>query len=177
VGGDINTKHLHWGCRASNPRGNTLLQIISYKRYKVHSHPNPTYWPTSPSKRPDIPDIFISNVPNGLYQTPKILTSFSLIIQPSSSPLTTPANSITQTLTNKQKHVWDSFRSQLSNDTNLNIKLKSPEDIEDAITKLNQSIQRATWNSTPVSQPFPPFSINILAHIRHVISEKRRART
>jgi hypothetical protein len=68
VGGDINAKHPHWGCRASNPRGNILLQIISHKRYKVHSPPDPTYWPTCSSKRPEILDIFISNVPNGLYQ-------------------------------------------------------------------------------------------------------------
>lgn len=178
VGGDINAKHPHWGCRASNPRGNTLLQIISYKRYKVHSPPDPTYWPTSPSKRPDILDIFISNVPNGLYQH---TDNFNFLLSDHSAVLHTlnaspPIQSPKPSLTNKNTD-WDSFRSQLSNDTNLNIKLKSPEDIEDAITKLNQSIQRAAWNSIPVSQPSPPFSINIPAHIRHVISEKRRART
>ncbi|KAE9533854.1 hypothetical protein AGLY_008933, partial [Aphis glycines] len=68
-------------------------------------------------------------------------------------------------------------QSQLSNDTNLNIKLESSEHIEDTITKLNQSIQSTAWNSTPISQPTPPFSINIPAHIRNLINEKRRAIT
>ena len=178
VGGDINAKHPHWGCRTSNPRGNTLLQIISHKQYKVHSPPDPTYWPTSPSKRPDILDIFISNVPNGLYQHTE---NFNFLLSDHSAVLLTlsaspPIQSLKPSLTNKNTD-WDSFRSQLSYDTNLNIKLKSPEDIEDAITKLNQSIQRAAWNSTPISQPSLLFSINIPAHIRHVISEKRRARS
>ncbi|KAL4097164.1 hypothetical protein QTP88_021983 [Uroleucon formosanum] len=139
---------------------------------------DPTYWPTSPSKRPDILDIFISNVPNGLYQHTEI---FNFLLSDHSTILLTlnaspPCQSLKPWLTNKNTD-WDSFRSQLSNDTNLKIKLKSPEDIEDAITTLNQSIQRAAWNSTPISQPSPPFSIHIPAHIRHVISEKRRART
>ncbi|VVC41414.1 Hypothetical protein CINCED_3A018233 [Cinara cedri] len=159
----------------------TLVATLFYKSSPTNNtkftFPDPTYWPTSPSKRPDILDIFISNVPNGLYQHTE---NFNFLLSDHSAVLTInaslPFQSLKPSLTNKNTD-WNSFWSQLSNDSNLNIKLKSPEDIEDAITKLNQLIQRAAWNSSPISQPSPPSFINIPTHICHVISEKRHART
>jgi len=155
VGGDINVKHPHWGCCASNPRGNTLLRIISYKRYEVHS-PSPPTQLIGPHHHLNV--LISSTSSSPMYQTvsintPNILTSFSMIIQLTLNA-SLPIQSLKHSLTNKNTD-WDSFQSQLSNDTNLNIKLKSPENIEDAIIKLNQSIQRAAWNSTPISQPLP----------------------
>lgn len=63
----FNAKHPHWDCRTSNPHGMDLLHLISLEQYQVNSPLNPTYWPTSPNKRPDILDFFISKAPNHLY--------------------------------------------------------------------------------------------------------------
>lgn len=69
VGGDINAKHILWRCRTTNPRGNSLLQSITHNTLRVISPLNPTYWPTSPRKRPDILDIFITKIPSTLHSS------------------------------------------------------------------------------------------------------------
>jgi len=40
-GGDYNAKHPQWGCRVSNPRGQTLHSTISTTSYKVITPPQP----------------------------------------------------------------------------------------------------------------------------------------
>ena len=176
-GGDINAKHPHWGCRTSNPRGNNLLRITSSEQYIIHSPPDPTYWPTSPRKRPDILDIFISKVDNNLFHH---IENFNSLYSDHSAVLLTldstpPIKRASPSLTNR-KTDWNKFQSLLTNETLLNVKLKTPNDIEDAITKLNKSIHSAAKNSTPPMKPVPPFSLNLPVHIRFLINEKRRAR-
>ena len=62
VGGDLNAKHIQWGCRASNPRGNSLLQTVYHSNISILAPPNFTYWPTSRHKMPDILDIFVAKI-------------------------------------------------------------------------------------------------------------------
>jgi exonuclease III len=45
IGGDLNAKQQKLGCRASNPRGNTLLQSLQTTNYTVFAPPNYIYWP------------------------------------------------------------------------------------------------------------------------------------
>ncbi|VVC31138.1 Endonuclease/exonuclease/phosphatase [Cinara cedri] len=63
IGGDLNAKHHSWGCHTSNPKGKSLLKAINNKQLSVLAPPNPTYWPSSLRKRPDILDIFVVQVP------------------------------------------------------------------------------------------------------------------
>lgn len=58
------------------------------------------------------------------------------------------------------------------------MKLKSPDNIEDAITNLTTSIQCAAWNSTTAyTNHQKPFQLNLPTYIRNLITEKRRARS
>lgn len=67
IGGDLNAKHQQWGCRASNPRGNSLLQSLLTTNSTVIAPPNYTYWPNSRRKMPDILDIFVTKIPRNLH--------------------------------------------------------------------------------------------------------------
>lgn len=73
VGGDLNAKNPAWGCHTQNPKGQALHHLINIKNFKVLSPTNPTYWPTSPRKRPDILDIFVVNIPNNISHSIKNL--------------------------------------------------------------------------------------------------------
>ena len=69
IGGDFNAKHLSWGCRANNPRGQVLHNFVTRVNLKVLAPPGPTYWPTSARKNPDILDIFTTKIPTNIHCT------------------------------------------------------------------------------------------------------------
>jgi len=64
---DFNAKYQSWGCRVNNPRGIVLYNLSNEKHIKILSPPEPTYWPISPKKNPDILDIFTTKIPNNLH--------------------------------------------------------------------------------------------------------------
>uniref|UniRef100_A0A2S2PCN4 Putative RNA-directed DNA polymerase n=1 Tax=Schizaphis graminum TaxID=13262 RepID=A0A2S2PCN4_SCHGA len=70
---------------------------------------------------------------------------------------------------------WITFRSSLENKINLNISLKSPNDIDEAVNFLTKSIQETAWSCSS-----PPTSINTTKNLplftRSLIVEKRKAR-
>lgn len=73
---------------------------------------------------------------------------------------------------------WVQFKEILDSNTNLNISLKSSEDIDDAVKKLTSSIQSAAWRSCPTStHPTPTYSIPLPTFARDLITLKRRARS
>ena len=43
IGGDFNTKHNSWGCRANNPRGMVFYNFINLKCYNIIAPPGPAY--------------------------------------------------------------------------------------------------------------------------------------
>ncbi|VVC34751.1 Reverse transcriptase domain [Cinara cedri] len=70
---------------------------------------------------------------------------------------------------------WKKFEDDIQKQINLKTKLKSPEDIEDAIENLTSLIQHSAWNaSTPI--PAKPKSLNLPSYVRDLIVQKRRAR-
>lgn len=60
MGGDFNAKHIQWGSRLSTTKGKELLKAIQHTGCDVTSTGTPTYWPTDPSKTPDLIDFFIT---------------------------------------------------------------------------------------------------------------------
>ncbi|KAL4107084.1 hypothetical protein QTP88_018516 [Uroleucon formosanum] len=177
IGGDFNAKHIQWGCRTNNPRGNTLKTLTYVKNYKIHAPPYPTYWPSSPRKSPDILDIFITKIPNGLYTTVTNLDDLcsdhsSVLFTIDTAPLYKPDR---PNLIQGQMD-WDKFKSLLESQINLKVSLKSTVDIDDAVNHLIKSIQDSAWSS---SSPLPPkdHTKNLPLHIRVLISEKRKARS
>lgn len=142
VGGDINAKNTQWGCHTNNPRGNIINVLAQSRNYKIHAPRSPIYWPTSPRKNPDILDIFLTRIPNNLHS---IVTNLDDLCSDHSSVLLTiepmPPNKPNKpTLTQGTKD-WITFRSSLENKINLNISLKSPNNIDEAVNFLKKSIQ------------------------------------
>ena len=69
VGGDYNAKHQSWGCRLNNPRVCVLHSYACAKNLNVLAPPDPTYWPSSPRKNPDILDMFVTKIPSSLHSS------------------------------------------------------------------------------------------------------------
>lgn len=178
VGGDLNAKNPAWGCHTQNPKGQALHHLINIKKLKVLSPINPTYWPTSPRKRPDILDIFVVNIPNNISHSIKNLLDpcsdhSPVLLTLDAQPLSQPRQAcLTDGIMN-----WERFRDNIDQNIDLKTSLKSPEDIEIATQNLTNLIQSAAWNSSIKKTPKKhsnPFSIP--AFTRVLIAQKRRAR-
>jgi hypothetical protein len=147
-GGNYNAKDQTFRCRASNSPGRTLLNALSSIHHQIITPGTPTYWPTSPRKRPDLLDFFISS---NLYPLSNhspvllILNTEPTPIPPKPSLISGPMN-------------WDGFRIDLEGSLDLKISLKNPSEIEEAVVhRFIEAIQRATWENLPSI----PFTIQI----------------
>ena len=177
IGGDLNAKHQQWGCRASNPRGNSLLQSLPTINSTVIAPLNYTYWPNSRRKMPDILDIFVTKIPRNLH------TQIFNLIDPCSdhSPVMLSLDCLPQAKVNPSALSqfptdWDKFSTILSEKTCLKLRLKTPSDIDDAVNLLTTNIQTSVWDSAkpvPLHVKPPP---HLPSYIRTLISQKRRAR-
>lgn len=176
IGADFNAKHQTWS-RSTNTRGRALHSLITQKHLKVLSSPNPTYWPSHANRQPDTIDFFISSIPNHITtnitnlndpasdHTPVLLHLGAQPFLKQNRPTITPG------FTN-----WNKFRDIISRKTILNIKLKSPTDIDNAINKLTNDIQTAAKeSSTP--RPNKNAPSNLTPELRQLLAEKRRARS
>ncbi|KAF0738585.1 Uncharacterized protein FWK35_00025856, partial [Aphis craccivora] len=176
IGGDYNAKHQAWGCRTNNPRGTTLHNFTNTKKFKISAPPGPTYWPSSPQKNPDILDIFVTKIPNHiLYHTSNLLDLNSdhsaVLLTLNASPTSHQAPLY---LFNRSTNIVQ-FQETINENIKLNIKLKTPHDIDSAVNNLTKIIQTAAWSATNLNLSQPKYN-PIPEQIRIKIVEKRRAR-
>ncbi|KAF0699498.1 Uncharacterized protein FWK35_00037541, partial [Aphis craccivora] len=177
IGGDYNAKHQSWGCRANNPRGNVLFNFVNTRKFKVLAPPGPTYWPSSPHKNPDILDIFITKTPSNVhYVIDNILDlnsdHSSVILTLNNYPsINTEPLKLFHTTTDRYK-----FHDLVNQNLQLNIRLKSNDDIDAAVNNLTNVIQSAAWAANTVKNVHKTNSNSLPINIRILISEKRRAR-
>jgi len=71
---------------------------------------------------------------------------------------------------------WNSFQRYLEENTNLNIRLKSPADLDQAAQYFTTLVQKAAWFSIPATEQQTDFVPNTPLHIRQLVAAKRRAR-
>jgi hypothetical protein len=114
----------------------------------------PSYWPTDINKTPNLLDFFIfrglshnsldirSNLEIALDHTPLIATISTHIITHQRPPK----------LHNSQTN-WEAFRTQIKENLQLNILLKTAKDIKQAIAEFTNVIQKATSSATPDDKP------------------------
>ncbi|KAL5240042.1 hypothetical protein ACI65C_007452 [Semiaphis heraclei] len=176
IGADFNAKHQTWS-RSTNTRGRTLQNFISLNHLKVIASLSPTYWPSHINRHPDTLDFFITNLPNRFSteiinlndpasdHTPVLLQIGAHPSLKKSRPTITPGT------TN-----WNKFKDTISNKTTLNIKLKSITDVDQAIAKLTDDIQKAALDSSTQNPPYSQ-TLNLSPELRRLIAEKRRARS
>lgn len=176
AGGDYNSKHTMWGSRITTTKGKELSYLLSEKKYSFLSTGTPTYWPSDPKKQPDLLDFFVINGISSSYTD--IIPSYDLSSDhtPIIATISTSVIKITKPLKLcSSKTNWDSYKKEITNNLNLNISLKTPDEIEEAtgnlISTLQEAAKRATPNLDAQSQV-----INIPLEIKKLISEKRKAR-
>jgi len=133
VGGEWNAKHTQWGSRLTTTKGRNLWRAKSDNNYDYISNGAPTYWPTDPRKLPDLLDFIVSHgLPRNNYQlhsnvdlssdhTPVIVSLSTAAIEKSLPPKLTTRNTD-----------WNKFQHYLEENTNLNKRLKSPADLDQA---------------------------------------------
>jgi len=179
IGGDYNSKHQSWGCRVTNPRGNLLYSLANLNKCKILSPPEPTYWPISLRKKPDILDKFVAKIPSNFYY------SVNNILDQNSdhSSVILSINSSPQSLNDKPflfSPTTDryKFHNFINQNINLKIKLKSEHDINEAVNNLTTLIHSAaslsnTISNLKTSSHKHPF---ISDQVRSLIVEKRIAR-
>jgi len=179
VGGDYNAKHQSWGCRANNPRGTVLYNLANERHFQILSPPGPTYWPTSPKKSPDILDIFSAKIPGNLYCSIYNILDLnsdhsSVLLSISATPsVRIEPPKLFSPLTNRKL-----FHDLINEKINLNIKLKSNTDIDEAVYNLTNLIQSTAWSTTKPdkNRNLKPKPHLFPEEIRNLIVEKRRAR-
>jgi len=130
-----------WGCWVTNPRGNSLLHSVISKILQVISPTNPTYWPTSPRKRPDILDIFVTKIPGTLHSLITNLHALCLDHSPILLSIDCQPLSNQHTPTTLHSHInWDNFHKSILQKASLKVRLKTNNDIDEAVnlfTNLN----------------------------------------
>jgi len=177
VGGDWNAKHTQWGSRLTTTKGRNLWRAMRDSNYDYISNGEPTYWPTDPRKLPDHLNFFVSHgLPRNNYlihsnfdlssdHTPVIVSLSTAAINKPLPPRLTTRNTD-----------WNSSQRYLEVNTNLNIRLKSPADLDQAAQYFTTLVQKAAWFSTPPTEQQTNFVPNTSLHIRQLFAAKRRAR-
>jgi hypothetical protein len=137
----------------------------------------PTYWPTDCAKIPDVLDFFVLK---GIgQQFINIKTSLDLSSDHTPIILTISTYPIVKLTTPKivtSKTNWNLFYTHINEQINLQIPLKTPDDIDRAVLNVTGVLQEAAWISTPVSNRNAAHT-NSPQHIRELVTNKRRARS
>jgi hypothetical protein len=71
---------------------------------------------------------------------------------------------------------WNAFRTHIVERIKLNIKLKQPHDIDEAVHSFTCLIQEAAWKSTPPTPSGNAPNSSTSLYIRKLVTKKRRAR-
>ncbi|XP_017762233.1 PREDICTED: RNA-directed DNA polymerase from mobile element jockey-like [Eufriesea mexicana] len=173
LGGDFNSKNTLCGSRLSTAKGEELAKLLHEKKYAFLSSGILTYWPTDCTKTPDHLDFFISSFIAQCYMD--IESSHDLSSDHSPIVSTAVIKKKTAPKLHNSKTDWDTFRDSITENVNLNIRLKNPEELEVATINFISLIQHAAKIVTPQpklqnSTQFTPIEI------KKLIIDKRGAR-
>lgn len=173
--GDYNAKHTIWGSRLNTPKGRQLYWAIKELNLRVISPYSPTYWPSDLNKTPDLIDFCVSKgISAG---SEKCFSSHDLSSDHTPVFLSLHAQHIPQDQKCKlhnNKTNWHYFRYLVSKTLHQNLPLKSDQDISYAVDHLVQTIQSASWNSTPKKSFIESYKYP--AFIQRKVKEKRKAK-
>lgn len=176
IGGDYNSKHVDWGSRLTTTKGRELRKAIQETNCNHHSTGKPTYWPTDTNKIPDLLDFFITRKVSPNFTD--VEENFDMDSDHSAAILTLSETVIKRvaraTLTNRTTD-WQSFQIDLQNKINLNISLRTAQELEEATESFTRLIQTVAHNNTKEITHITK-GVNYPFEIRELVREKRRAR-
>ena len=179
IAGDFNVKHTAWGSRLITPKkGNELLRAINESSSHYHSSRKPTYWPTDPTKIPDLLDFFIT----------KGLADNYIKIE-GMDELTSDHTPVVMTLSSevimKKKKVklatkytdWDKFRESVENSVDLKVWLKNVQELEKQATLFVEKVREAAREATPkMTSNEYEYPVSYPSEIRKLVKERRKLR-
>lgn len=177
VGGDFNAKHIWWGSRLNNPKGKELYKCVIKNCYKTTSTGRPTYWPSDPTKIPDLLDFFvykgISDSHLSIAACDDLSSDHTPILLNYKAVLN--KHSLNEHIFNNTTNIT-SFKDYIDKNINLNTSLKTGYELDDAVEALVQLIYNAAFYSTPPMNENKQSNILVSLEIRHLIKAKRRLR-
>ena len=178
--GELNSKHPTWHCPSQNPNGTNLLTYCIDNNISIPYPSQPTHFPHTSS--PSVLDIVLSkNRSLTKPVAPSLLSSdhnpvlFKLHLQPS---ITAP-----RTIYNYSKTDWHLFKSTISITIPPHTSLLSPNDLDQAVSKFEDSIRTAANLSIPTSVvnknrlTLPPHLLILLRLKTHYRRKFQRTRT
>lgn len=150
AGGDYNAKHHRWGSRLVTVKGKELVKCLNKNNLNILSTGKPTHWPYDLTKMPDVIDFcVVKGIPLN-----HLLIEENFDLSSDHSPVLVQISTDIihkqkpASLTNRSSN-WDLFRNLLEERININISLKSAEEIDEAVENFTQNIQYAAWKATP----------------------------
>lgn len=149
-----------------------LTNFINVKKYKVLSPPALRTGHLLSKKKPDIQGIFVIKLSNSLYSnTTNILDLYSdhssvLLTLNASPPIQQTSPKLFDQFTDRLK-----FHDSVNENIKLNIRLKTPDDIDLAVMNLTNTIQTAAWFATKTNSSSPNISNPLPEIIRTMITE------
>lgn len=175
--GDLNSKHINWGCKVNTPNGRKLLKASTNLNFQIIAPTNPTHYPKNRNAKPDILDIaIIKNLTHTLYahslpeldsdHCPVILTSDMYYIK-AELPHSIDTKNID----------WIKFQTNVDNALPINRFMKNKEEIDFAVDTLTKIIQNAAKeaNTNPNHKP-KLMQQTIPVNIEKLIQKKHRIR-
>jgi hypothetical protein len=178
IAGDWNAKHTTWGSRLITPKGRNLFTAIRHLNLKYLSTGEPTYWPTDLNRIPDLLDFAVTKGSSAVHR--EIESNLDLSSYHSAIIITLSTHRIWKTpppklMTNNTN--WKEFQQYITRNIDLTLRLQTTTELGDAVDYATTLIQEAAWMSTPTEHKKLPEKLNVPLHIRHLITEKLRARS
>lgn len=173
--GDLNCKHVSWGCRVTNPNGTRLLDCINAHGLHILAPSEPTYYSYNPAVKPDILDIGIHKN----MQYPTYVSSLTELDSDHCPVLIT--FQLNPNVTSQNPRLidgyvnWDNFQSTLDSKLCSAYNLQKTTDIDNAVQCFTNSICSSIKDAKCVSNR-PRFRFYLPKHILQLIQEKHRIR-
>ncbi|KAF6208005.1 hypothetical protein GE061_016454 [Apolygus lucorum] len=174
MGGDYNAKHARWASATTNPRGRLLHDAVHQLNLEVYHPLEPTHYPVNPRHSPDILDIFLGKSMNHMNPNVRVIHALSSDHYPVLMNLngTIPCRNRNNLI--RHPFNWKIYGHVLANLTDLSMPLKTPQDIDKAVSKLTHNIHYAVNEAssphniiTHRTTPHTPPHISQLLTIKH----------
>ncbi|KAL4100752.1 hypothetical protein QTP88_020784 [Uroleucon formosanum] len=174
IAGDLNSKHINWGCRVTNPNGSKLQAFIENTPFSISAPNTPTYFPTDINRLPDILDILIiKSVPFACVHEPLIELDSDHI--PVKITISSPSLfSRTNNSLIKGKPDWNRFSNHVQSNLKIPTSIPTTQIAEQTAVHLTDVITEAAQtcsNSVPQAIHSPgylPHSISSLIRRKHL---------
>lgn len=151
--GDFNCKHPTWNCFGYNSNGKKLLNYCTNNNLIIHAPDEPTYYPPQARFRPSVIDLYVTKNFNNISK-PQSLSILSSDHNPVLANIGTNYNYVNNNKTYDFKNAnFKLYKQHINTHLNLSKHLDANDDIDQAISNLQDIILEAFRISVPLVNP------------------------